>query len=97
MPALTRPPETLDARLRHDHETRRLWRSARPFPTAEATAMPRPSPATVYCISGLLLGPWQGFGSHVHTGPAAALCRDGRSRGGSSKGSGGGGLLRSSS
>lgn len=43
------------------------------------------------------VGPWQGFGSHVHTGPAAALCRDGRSRGGSSKGSGGGGLLRSSS
>ena len=55
MPALTRPPETLDARLRHDHETRRLWRSARPFPTAEATAMPRPSPAIVYRISGLLL------------------------------------------
>ena len=43
------------------------------------------------------LGRWQGFDSRVHTGPAAALCRDGCSRGGSSKGSGGGGLLRSSS
>ncbi len=55
MPDLTCLPGTLDVRLHRDHETVRLWRSARPFPAAEATAMPRPSPATVNHISGLLL------------------------------------------
>ena len=41
-------------------------------------------------------GRWQGFVLRVHTG-AFALWREGRSCGGSSKGSGRGGLLRSSS
>ena len=55
MHRLTCLPGTLDVRLRQDHETVRLWRSARPCLAAEATAMLRPSPATVSHISGLLL------------------------------------------
>ena len=55
MPRLTCRLGTLDACLRHDHETVRLWRSARPFPTAEATAMPHPSPAPANHAGGFLL------------------------------------------
>ena len=55
MHRLTHRPGTLDVCLHRNHETLRLWRPARPFLAAEATAMPRPSPATVYRISGLLL------------------------------------------
>lgn len=54
MHRLTYLPGTLDVPLQRDHETVRLWRPARPFPAAEATAMPRPSPATVNHIGGLL-------------------------------------------
>ena len=52
---LTRRRGTLDVRLHRDHETVRLWCPARPFPAAEATAMPRPSPATANHAGGLLL------------------------------------------
>jgi hypothetical protein len=55
MHRLTCPSGTLDVCLHRDHETVRSWRPARPFPVAEATAMPRPSPATVNHNSGLLL------------------------------------------
>ena len=55
MPRLTRRPGTLDVRLRHDHETVRLWRSARPFPAAKATAMPVPPPAPANHAGGFLL------------------------------------------
>ena len=55
MPNLTHRPGTLDVRLHRDHETVRLWRPVRPFPAAEATTMPRPSPATANQAGGLLL------------------------------------------
>ena len=56
MPRLTCLPGTLDVRLHRDHETVRLCRTARPFPVAEATPMPRPSPATANHVDGFLLG-----------------------------------------
>ena len=54
MHRLTCLPGTLDVHLHRDHETVRSRCSARPFPAAEATAMPRPSPATANHAGGLL-------------------------------------------
>ena len=54
MHRLTCRPGTLDARLHRDHETVRSWRSARLFPVAEATAMPRPSTAIANHAGGFL-------------------------------------------
>ena len=55
MHRLTCLPGTLDVRLHRDHETVRLWRSARPFPAAKATAMPVPPPAPANHAGGFLL------------------------------------------